>query len=73
MLLTSVVKDRRYSGTLTTFSTRINAHCRVLCTSRWDLEIQNVMSMLAISSLKIQADQVGGDVFSLLTVHFSER
>ena len=49
-------------GTLTTFLTRIKAHCRVFCTSRWDVDIQNVMSMLAISSLKIQAHQVDGDV-----------
>lgn len=49
-------------GTLTTFLARIKAHCRVFCTSRWDVDIQNVMSWLTIRSLRIQAHHVGGDV-----------
>lgn len=56
---------RQRASLLDTFSAifdRIDSRCRILCTSRADIDIQQAMHKLSLKELKIQNKQVDNDV-----------
>ena len=49
-------------ATITSLKEQLSSNCKIMFTSRWELDIESVMSRLEIKGLKARAHQVDSDI-----------